>query len=253
MNKKETRQTAILEILSKHEKIEVVRLSELCGVSLVTIRKDLTELEHRNLLRREQGYAIMNNENNLKKRLITNHLVKRQLAKAACALVKDGDTVMIESGTCCILLAEEICKSRSNVTIITNSVFMADYLKDFANLHLVLLGGDYQADSQAVVGPVTHMSAKAFHVDKIFIGTDGYHAGVCFTGDNHLRVETLRKMAECADEIAIITESGKFKKPGIVSLFTLDEIRYLVTDSDIPTDIKSTLESHDITILIPTV
>lgn len=250
MKKKEKRQTLILDVLSQHEKCEVNELARLCQVSLVTIRKDLTELEQKNLLRREQGYAIMNDENDMQKRLITNHLIKRRIARAAGSLVRDGDTVMIESGSCCILLAEELCRSRSNLTIITNSVFMAEYLGKMPNLRLVLLGGDYQPESQAVVGPVTRLCAEAFHVNRIFIGTDGYQADTGFTGDNHIRVETLRNMAARADEIVIVTESMKFLKPGVVSLCPLDEIAHLVTDAGIPAEAAAVMKKHGINLIL---
>lgn len=249
MGKVEERQSEILEILSNSGKCKVADLAGKCEVSLVTVRKDLTELEEHGLLRREQGYAILNAENDMRRRIAANHSIKLQLAKKAAALVADGDTVMIESGSCCILLAEEISHTKQNVTIVTNSVFMADYIGQALNIHLVLLGGDYQADSRAVAGPVTCLCAKNFHVKRFFAGTDGYRPGTGFTGDNHLRVETLRSMAENAEEVILLTESCKFERQGIVSFFSLEEIQYLITDSKIPGSVETELISHGIHVI----
>ena len=246
MGKVEERQSRILEILSDSGKSEVTELSRMCGVSLVTVRKDLTELETRGLLRREQGYAILNEENDMRRRLAANHSTKIQLAKEAASLIEDGDTVMIESGSCCMLLADEISRTKRNVTIITNSVFMADYIGKSANVHLVLLGGDYQPDSQAVVGPITRLGAQAFHVKRFFAGTDGYRRQTGFTGDNHLRVETLRNMAANSEEVVILTESSKFERQGIVSEFSLGEVRHLITDSGISEEIEQEITAQGI-------
>lgn len=249
MGKVEHRQSRILEILSTNEKCEVGLLADLCGVSLVTIRKDLTELKERGLLRREQGYAILNDENDMRRRLATNYSTKIRLAEEAAALIKDGDTVMIESGSCCILLADEISRTKRNVTIITNSVFMADYIGKVSNIHLVLLGGDYQPDSQAVVGPITRLGVQSFHVKYFFAGTDGYHSQTGFTGDNHLRVETLRDMARNAEKVVILTESCKFTRQGIVPEFSLGEIQYLITDAGIPEDYQRELKEHGVQVI----
>ncbi|WP_333678892.1 DeoR/GlpR family DNA-binding transcription regulator [Muricomes intestini] len=249
MGKVEDRQSRILEILSTNEKSEVRSLADLCEVSLVTVRKDLTELEERGLLRREQGYAILNDENDMRRRLAANHSIKIRLAKEAAVLIEDGDTVMIESGSCCILLADEISHTKRNVTIITNSVFMADYIGMAPNIHLVLLGGDYQSDSQAVVGPITRLGVQSFHVKYFFAGTDGYYSHTGFTGDNHLRVETLRDMARNAEEVVILTESCKFTRQGIVPEFSLGEIQYLITDAGIPGDVEREIKEHGIQVI----
>lgn len=249
MGKVEQRQARIIEVLNKTGKVEVTALAKLCAVSLVTIRKDLTELEERGLLKREQGYAVPDTENDMRRRLTSNYSIKLQLAKKAADMITDGDTVMIESGTCCILTAEEISRTKKNVTIVTNSVFMAGYIGKNPNVHIVLLGGDYQADSQAVVGPITKMCAANFHVKYFFAGTDGYRPGMGFTGDNHLRVEALKSFAQNAEKTVIITESEKFGHQGIVPLFTTDDTDYVITDSGLPETIIEELEEHHVNII----
>lgn len=250
MDKVEERKSKILELLSVSGKLEVTTIAAQCKVSLVTVRKDLTELEQCGMLRREQGYAILNDGSDMRRRLAANHAVKRRLARTAAMLVDDGDTVMIESGSCCILLAEEISRTKENVTIVTNSIFIAQHIGKSPRIHVVLLGGDYQADSQAVVGPITRVGAQSFHVRYLFAGTDGYRPGTGFTGDNHLRVEALRNMAESADQVVILTESQKFWKQGVVPLFSLQQIGCLVTDEAISHEVQKELERHSIRVCI---
>ncbi len=245
----ENRHSKILEDLSRAGRMEVTALALNYQVSVVTMRKDLAELEERGLLRREQGFAILE-ENDMKRRLAANHATKCRLAKRAAQLVDDGEIVMIESGSCCILLAEEICRTKKDVTIVTNSVFMTDYIGRMQSVRLVLLGGDYQRDSQAVVGPVTRASAQLFHVSRLFAGTDGYLSGVGFTGDNHLRVETIRNMAENAEETVILTESLKFLHRGVVPLFRAGEVGCVVTDSSAEQSVQDELKKEGIKLML---
>lgn len=249
MNKTERRCAGILEALNEEGRLQVAELAARCGVSLVTIRKDLTLLEERGLIRREQGCALLNEKTSMARRLTANYTAKCRLAEKAASLVEDGETVLIESGSCCILLAETLGRSRKNVTIVTNSVFMADYVGKRGYARIILLGGDYQPDSEAVVGPLTKMGAQTFHVRSFFCGTDGYRSGAGFTGDDHLRAETLRGMAASADRVVILAEGAKFSRPGVVSLFAPEEVSALVTDDSLDTRLRAEMEEQQIEVL----
>lgn len=134
------RHTKLLEIVNKNKRIEVSRLSELLNVSQVTIRKDLDILEEKGLLKREHGYAVISSSDDIRSRLAFNYDIKRKIAHLASKLVSDGETVMIESGSSCALLAEELAYNKKDVTIITNSIFIANYIRE-GGAKIVLLGG----------------------------------------------------------------------------------------------------------------
>lgn len=109
------RHTKILELLSQYKKIEVTRLSELLSVSQVTIRKDLMQLESSGLILREHGYAALHDSDDLANRLVYHYEIKQRIASLAVADVQDGETLMIESGSCCALVALEIADRKSVV------------------------------------------------------------------------------------------------------------------------------------------
>ena len=123
------RHNKILEILSENRKVEVAKLSELLGVSQVTVRKDLDQLESQGLVLRAHGYARLNDSDDMNQRLAFHYDVKQMIAKRAAQFVDSGETIMIESGSCCALLALEIAQTKKDVTIITNSAFIADYIR----------------------------------------------------------------------------------------------------------------------------
>ena len=145
MNK---RQTKILELLTQNKKIEVTKLSELLGVSQVTIRKDLDALSESGMLIREHGYATLNKSDDMNIRLAYHYQQKQQVAKKAVESIQHGETIMIESGSCCALVALEIAKTKKDVTLITNSAFIADYIRKHTAIKIILLGGEYQHESQ---------------------------------------------------------------------------------------------------------
>ncbi|MDQ7992380.1 MAG: DeoR/GlpR family DNA-binding transcription regulator, partial [Propionicimonas sp.] len=212
------RRSRILEFVIDSERVDVNELADRFAVSRVTVRKDLDELEKKGLVRREHGYAVAIARDNLLSRLAFHYDVKRRIAAAAASLVADGSTVMIESGSCCALLAEAIAETRKGVTLITNSAFIADYVRAAAGVNVVLLGGDYQPEAQVTVGPLVEQGVANFFVDTLFVGVDGYTEASGFTAANLLRAEAVRAMARRAREVVVLTESLKFPRQGAVQL-----------------------------------
>lgn len=244
-----TRQEKIVKIVSKHKKIEVNELSKKLDVSKVTIRKDLDKLVARGILHREHGYAVLNSEDDLNYRLAINYELKQKIAKEAAREVEDNDTVLIESGSTCALLAEELAFNRRNVTIITNSSFIASYIRNSESVNIILLGGEYQKKSQVHIGFLAEQALSNFHVDKLFIGIDGMDEKRGFTSSNLQRSETARIMAERSEEVIVLTDSSKFSTKGTVTEFQFSEVSKVYTDSGISEEKKSFLNDHHINVV----
>lgn len=243
------RQTNILDILSNQKRISVAELSAALEVSEVTIRKDLSLLEKKGLLQREHGFAAMVESDDINRRLSINYENKRRIAQLAAESVSDGETVMIESGSCCALLAEILVKERRDVTIITNSVFIATFVRSEQGAHIILLGGEFQKDPQVMVGPLVRKCAESFYVDKLFAGTDGFNDRGAMSGDL-MRAEAVRAMAENAKEISILTESDKFSRTGVVTLLPYSVIGTIYTDSRIEDAVLASLREMEINVCL---
>jgi DeoR/GlpR family transcriptional regulator of sugar metabolism len=217
-------------------------------VSQVTVRKDLDQLEEMSLIRREHGFALFGSIDDMGGRMAMHYEVKRRIAKAAAALVEDGETVMIESGSCCALLAEELANTKQDITIVTNSAFIANHLRHVPGCRIILLGGEYQPAAQVLVGSITRKCAEVFFSDKFFIGTDGFIDGYGFTGRNHIRAQTVRDMAEQAEEIIVLTESEKFFHRGIEGIVRTDDVARVYTDDLIPPEREAFLRERGIAV-----
>ena len=244
---KKQRENQILEILTKEKRIEVSALSEILGVSQVTIRKDLDELEKRHMIKRIHGYAQLSSTDDINGRLAYHYEDKMKIARRAAMLVRDGDTIMIESGSCCALTALVISETKKNVTIVTNSAFIADFIRSNTNnVQTILLGGIYQNDAQVMVGPLVRQCAASFCVDILFAGTDGYSPVKGFTNCDHMRAQAVRDMASAAEHLIILTESEKFDQRGVIPLSVMEQVSTVITDCRIRPEMIKELSSHQI-------
>ena len=250
MRRKEDRTNRILELLVKEKKLEVAEISGHLGVSQVTVRKDLDAMEAQGLITREHGFAVLSSTDDIKGRLAWHYEEKRKIACLAADLVKDGDTIMIESGSCCALLAKALTEIRKGVTIITNSVFIADYIRRESDFQIVLLGGIYQQDAQVMVGPMVRQCAENFWVDRFFIGVDGWSARTGFTNQDQMRAQAVRDMARQADQVIVLTESDKFTRHGTVPLNLKDRVSTVITDQNIGEEIRQGLYQLGIEVII---
>ena len=243
------RQLAILNRVISSPKINVADLAKEFSVSQVTIRQDLKLLEQTGMLKRFHGGAMPVSDDDIMKRLSINYDIKLNIAKKAASLVSNGETVMIESGSTNALLAMELA-AKNDVTIITNSTFISRYVRGMNNLKIIILGGDYQHESEVLVGPLTRICLKQFHVDKVFIGVDGFSPSTGFTCINLMRAEVARAMAERANKVIVVTDSSKFDKVGVACQFKPEEADMVITDKNLSEKHLEVLKSFGIEVVL---
>jgi len=234
MDTMSTRQLTLLESIVGAGRIAVAELAAIAHVSTVTIRKDLDDLEARGLIRRERGVAMLVSPDDPAGRLAYHYAEKVRIAAAAAATVNDGETVMIEAGSCCAILAEQISIQCTGITIVTNSAFIAQRLGAHPMVSTVLLGGEQQHDSRVLVGPMVELCARQFIVDRLFIGTDGFTPSLGFTARDYMRATAVRALASRAERVVVLTESEKLGSHGPVPLLDAHDVAALWTDSAAP-------------------
>ncbi len=249
MGKVEDRRGRILRLLSERGQISVRELAESENTSIVTIRKDLTDLEEQRFIRREQGYASLNTDSAMTGRMSVNYEAKCRIAAKAASLVQDRDTVMIESGSSCVLLARELAKSGKHVTVVTNSVFMTGFVRKTGNVSFVLTGGEYLPDSECMTGTLAVRAVRTFHARILFSGTDGFSREQGFTGDSLAKAEVIQAMAEQSDRTVVLAEQAKFRRQGAVSVFPDGSPDAVVTDCEPDAGVRAGLRERGIRIL----
>ncbi len=244
------RQMKIIKYVSERGKVRVTELATHVNISEVTVRKDLTALEEQGILKREQGYATLKDPSDINYRIAMNYEMKRGIAQEAVKHVANHATIMIDAGSTCAVFAQELGASGKQVTVITNATYLVRHIQNYDNIHCIVLGGEYQKNSQAMVGPLTKLCATQFRVDKIFVGTDGYSKETGFTGDDMVRAETLRAMAGQARETYVLTEASKFNHPGTVSFLKADEVSHVITNQRLAPEVLHEMALADIQVTI---
>lgn len=239
------RHLKILDLVNEKDRISVQELSARLGLSVVTIRKDLEELESEGLLRRQHGFAAKASPDAINSRMSFRYLEKKKIAQKAVSLVEPMETIMIESGSTCALFAAELA-AVNDVTIITNSTYIARSLGNAPGVKVILLGGDYDTVAEVTTGPVTELCAREYYVDKIFVGIDGFTEESGFTNINHTRCSTVRALAKQADKVIVLTTSDKFGKRSVAKMFSTKEVHTVVTDSNLPSAYTDSLRSQNV-------
>ena len=232
--KAEERKKEILRVISNKKKLTVEELEKIFGVSGVTLRKDLEDLENENYLYRVYGGAVINEkvgyEFPILERLNDNIPEKKSIAKEAISLIKEKEAIFLDSGTTVFELAR-LLKSYENLTVVTNSYLAISELITSKRIHLICLGGEFNPDHLAFCGLMTIKELRQFHFDKAFLGTDGFslESGLM---TNDVAIAEIEKVAlNNADKKIVLADHTKIGKNSFVTTIeTLKAIDLLVTD-----------------------
>ncbi len=245
------RKNQILERLSvaKLKKISVSELAEQLKVSQVTIRKDLDSLAETGIIIREHGYVILSDTNDVYARLAYHYEEKKQIAIKAAELVNDGETLMIETGSCCALLAQTLTETKKDLTIITNCAFIADFIRHKTFFQIILLGGIYQHESQTMVGPMVRECAQNFYVKRFFIGAEGFSEEFGIMGSDQMRGQAIKDMAHQAESLIVLAESTKFDKYGTVPSNITHKVTHIITDKMLSEEKRAQIKAMNIKIV----
>lgn len=242
------RQSKILNLLSRDDLTSVNDLSSQLNVSSVTIRQDLNFMEGEGLLRRIHGGAVLKDADDLSIRLGVNYDKKLRIAKKVAGMVKEGETVLIESGSTNALLARELIKKK--VTIITTNVYIARQFRTNEQASIILLGGIYQQKSESLVGKITKVCLDHINFDKAFIGIDGYTSKAGFTLRDLFRAEISSYIIKKSCEVFIVSDSTKFGKTELTNICYPAEIRHVATDEDLSLEFRDEFRTAGVNLIL---
>lgn len=261
MNANERRQR-ILEQLNEKGTVQVTELSEQFKISEVTIRTDLRVLEERGLLIRYHGGANltsmlsfrpeskseMTTETVLEERYSLAQSPKSRIAKQASTLVFPGASIILDSGSTTLLIAEELVKS-DNITVITNSLPAADILSANNGITLVLCGGTLRHKTRSMHGSIAEAALTGVTADFLFVGADGidpvngittFNEGYAISG----------AMAKAAKKVIAVVDSTKYGRSGFNQVLTIDQIDCLITDDGIGDEGRIALQKAGLNVIL---
>lgn len=250
---KEQRQQLILETVKDSRQVTVCELSQRFGVSHVTIRRDLRELAARGLLRRAHGGAILATpappEPPVIQRMVRAENCKECIGRAAAALVSDGDSVFIGSGSTTAYVARNL-DGRKNLTVVTNALNIASKLATAQGVTIVVTGGMMRASELSLVGHIAEQSLREVRVDKAIMGMRAISLEAGMTNDYLPEVMTDRAIIEMAPELIVVADHTKFGKVASAYVAPVERITTLVTDSDTDRGTVARLEERGIRVIV---
>ena len=243
----------IYNLLKQNNTVLIGELSRALHVSTNTIRRDLSNLEKQGLLKRTHGGAIFADSYMQSKpyeiRSREGMTEKEKIGRLAASLVRDGSTVIIDAGTTTKQLALYL-RSSGNLTVLTNSLEIAEILSENANIIVILSGGILQVSSQHLIGMPAEQFFSQVHVDQLFTSANAISIEQGMLSSNLHIVPIKQKMLEAAREVILIADSSKFDKTGIGRIAPLTVVHKLVTDSRIESQTASAVRALGIEVIV---
>jgi len=250
---KEERQQLILETVQDNRQVTVSDLSRRFDVSEVTIRRDLRELAAQGVLRRAHGGAVIATpappEPPVVHRMAQVRDSKEHIGRAAAALVADGESVFVGSGSTTAYVARYVL-DREDLTVVTNALGVATELATAKGVTVVVTGGMMRASELSLVGHIAEQSLHEVRVDKVIMGMQAISLEAGMTNDYLPEVMTDRMIIEMASELIVVADHTKFGKVASAYIAPVERITTLVTDEETDPALLSRLREMGIQVII---
>lgn len=225
----------IVEWVDAHGSMRVTELSERCGVTEETIRRDLDKLEQAGRLRRSHGGAVSvkykdesQTEIPYPERAVAHADEKRRIASEAVKLVEPGDRIALDASTTAWYMAAGL--PNIPLTVLTNSIKVAAELSAKEQIRVIATGGQLASKSLSFVGPLAERSLDAYHVDKVFLSCKGVHLTKGISESNELQALVKQKMIHIADEVILLADSSKFNIQAFTRVAGMESVGKIITD-----------------------
>lgn len=226
----------MLELVRKRKSITTTELVNELASSAATVRRDMAILEDLNLLKRSHGGAIalesgkapygQDYEPGFQEKMAQSRTAKDRIAQVAAKLVEDGTTILLDSGTTALALAQQLAGRR--ITVIAVDLKVAEAAAH-SQTEVLIVGGRVRQGLFSVVGPWTDSALEALAVDVFFLGADAIaEQGVTNSALDEARVKSLA--IQCAKRCVVIADHTKFNLRKMAPVCALDQIDVLVTD-----------------------
>lgn len=227
------RRKAIVETAQCNGMVHVSELTERFGLSAVSIRKDLNVLERHGLLARVHGGAVLADQSeasiDFEDRFNVNRPQKLAIARAAAALIQDGDSIMVNVGSTTALVVDAL-KQKKNLSVITNAFPIYERLAGCANITTFFLGGQLDQRCQTTVGESVIEQLARFTADKLILGVDGIDPEGGVTSYNHVEDYIIHRMIAQSRTRIVVADSSKLGRKALIRMADMESFDILVSD-----------------------
>jgi DeoR/GlpR family transcriptional regulator of sugar metabolism len=246
------RHAKIIEIIQCNKAINVIDLCKDLGVSSMTLRRDLRDLEKEGLVLRTHGGALLGNkeqEPSYLKRSFTRKLEKTAIGMTAARMVENGDIIAIDTGSTPLEVARSLDEN-IDITVITNFLPAALTLSNKRNIKVFLLGGILRKEELSLVGDSAMEAIRNFKIDKYFMGISGVSQERELMDFDPAEVAVKKAIMTAASYIVLVADHSKFFRSAPTLVAPLSTVQEIVTDLEIHPDQLKILEDEGIKITL---
>lgn len=249
----EERQYSILNLLARQGRLSVAEIVERFKVSEATARRDLETLAEQGKLQRVHGGALPIKqappEAPLLQREQEQFFEKQRIGQAAAALVGDGETIFLASGTTTLEVARHL-RARQALTVITNSLPVMNTLAGLPGISLVGIGGLLRQSELSFVGHIAEQAIAELRADKVILGVHAFSLQDGLTSDYLPETLTDRAILKIGRQAILVADHTKFETVSPAFVAPVSSVHHLVTDSQTPPEILAALREMGITVTI---
>jgi DeoR/GlpR family transcriptional regulator of sugar metabolism len=246
------RQNQILQFVLRSQRISIKGVCKNFSVSAATARRDLETLASKGKVQRVHGGAIALTqappEQPILQRQDEQAQEKLRIGQAAAALVQDGETIFLGSGTT-VLEAARTLRTRRNLTVITNSLPVVNALAGAEGITVICLGGMLRDSELSFIGHITEQTLAEVRADKVIIGTRAISLEHGLTHEYLPETMTDRAILRAGKEIIVVADHTKFGRAAAVLLAPLDSIHTIVTNKQTPQDFIDAMQGKGIRVI----
>jgi DeoR family transcriptional regulator, aga operon transcriptional repressor len=253
----EVRQKLMLQHVEQRGFVRVRDLSEHFGVSTVTVRADLASLEHQGLAHRVRGGAVSQQRGGVERsfeEVATEATAeKATIAKAAAALVRTGDSILIDVGTTAAAFSRALVERAdlTDLTVFTNGLKIALELeRAHPRFSVVVIGGTLRPKQHSLVNPLAAQMLDGLRVRTAFIGCNGVDVDSGVTNVNLPEAEVKRAMIAAADRCVVIADASKLGQRTLVQVCPIDRVDLLVTNATAEPNLVATMRDNQVEVVL---
>lgn len=249
---KNDREQFIMNYLKEKETVKVKFLSDQLEVTPETIRRDLDDLESRGKITRVHGGAISNNINLTETNFTVRETIKREekeaIAYKACSLINEGDFIALDVSTTNTEIAKKLVHQFKKLSIITNSLTIAQVLSANSNFDVFLPSGRLRNSELCIVGASAIQYISQFHIDVFFMSASGISIDQGITDNGFDEFEVKKAMLVNALNVFVVADSSKFGLTSRLLVDNFEKVNGIITDPGLETSLIANYESHGIQI-----
>ena len=245
----EERRRRIRELLREQGRVTVDALAARFGISQVTIRADLSLLELAGALTRTHGGALSlpDADQSLDVKQLQHRAEKQRIAAAATELIRDGETLILDSGTTTAEIARRIrTLDLKSINVITNALNIAALLIDVPSVRLIVPGGILRRESNSLSGPMAETALATLRANRLYLGADGVDPQIGVMTPHLAEAELNAKMIGISQQVVVVADSSKFARRNISLIARVEQVHMLITDRAAPQDAVEQLRQRGV-------